>query len=441
MILDKMKSVSIFWFRRDLRLYDNAGLYHALKSENPVLPIFIFDSEILEKLDNKKDKRVEFIHEALSNIKQELEAMGSSLLVLKGKPLEIYQRLISEYNVKAVYTNHDYEPYALKRDKDIQELLAKNNVTFHTFKDQVIFEKAEVTKDDGLPYTVFTPYMRKWKVKLNDFYIKSYPVQDYKENFIKTKPFEFTTLPQIGFASSGYKLSIPALNEKQISNYDQLRNFPAIDGTSRLSVHLRFGTVSIRELVTKAKILNDQWLNELIWREFYMMILFHFPHVVDGAFKKQYDRIQWRNNEQEFDAWCNGQTGYPIVDAGMRELNETGFMHNRVRMIVASFLVKHLLIDWRWGEAYFAEKLMDFDLAANNGGWQWAASSGCDAAPYFRVFNPYEQTKRFDEKLQYIRRWVPEFEELTYPQPIVEHKFARERVLMFYKKALGNSEE
>lgn len=436
----KNKSCVLFWFRRDLRLQDNAGLYHALKSGYPVLPIFIFDSEILEKLDNKKDKRVEFIYSAIVNIKKELESMGSSLLILHGNPIDVYKQIIADYTIQAVYTNHDYEPYAIKRDKDVHDLLATNKITLHTFKDQVIFEKTEVVKDDGLPYTVFTPYMRKWKSKLNDFYVKSYPTQNYFSNFIKTKTYEFPSLKQIGFESSGYEFSIPTLNEKLIANYDQQRNFPAINGTSRLSVHLRFGTVSIRELVIKAKQLNDQWLNELIWREFYMMILYHFPHVVTGAFKKQYNRIQWRNNEQEFEAWCKGETGYPIVDAGMRELNETGFMHNRVRMIVASFLVKHLLIDWRWGEAYFAEKLLDFDLSANNGGWQWAASSGCDAAPYFRVFNPYEQTKRFDEKFQYIRKWVPEFEELTYPQPIVEHKFARERVLQFYKKALSITE-
>ncbi|MBL7883364.1 MAG: deoxyribodipyrimidine photo-lyase [Bacteroidia bacterium] len=437
-----MKKVDcvVFWFRRDLRLNDNAGLYHALKSGLPVLPIFIFDSEILGKLENKKDKRVEFIHSVLLNIKNELEAMGSSLLVCHGKPLEIYKQLLDEYTIKAIYTNHDYEPYAIKRDKEIQELVEKNNCTFHTFKDQVIFEKTEITKEDGLPYTVFTPYMRKWKAKLNEFYLTAYPTQKYFSNFLKTKAFSFPNLSVIGFSSTGLKFSSPQLDEKLISKYDQLRNFPAIEGTSRLSVHLRFGTVSIRALAVKAKKLNDQWLNELIWREFYMMILFHFPYVVEGAFKKQYNRIQWRNNEQEFDAWCKGETGYPIVDAGMRELNTTGFMHNRVRMIVASFLVKHLLIDWRWGEAYFAEKLIDFDLSANNGGWQWAASSGCDAAPYFRVFNPYEQTKRFDEKLQYIRKWVPEFEELTYPPPIVEHKFARERVLQFYKKALTTTE-
>ncbi|MBN8695080.1 MAG: deoxyribodipyrimidine photo-lyase [Bacteroidetes bacterium] len=439
--MSKKEEIVLFWFRRDLRLEDNAGLYHALKSGNPVLPIFIFDSDILNKLDNKKDRRVEFIHLALADIKNKLEKQGSSLLVLSGTPIACYQKVLSDYNVSAVYTNHDYEPYAIKRDQLVADLLAKNNITLHTFKDQVIFEKNEVVKDDGLPYTVFTPYMRKWKSKLNSFYLHSYPTEKYFSRFIKVKSFSFPSLHDIGFELSGEKFSIPTLDEQQIRKYDQQRNFPAINGTSRLSVHLRFGTVSIRQLATKAKEWNDQWLNELIWREFYMMILFHFPHVVNGAFKKQYDRIQWRNNEQEFEAWCRGETGYPIVDAGMRELNQTGFMHNRVRMIVASFLVKHLLIDWRWGEAYFAEKLIDFDLSANNGGWQWAASSGCDAAPYFRVFNPYEQTKRFDEKLQYIRKWVPEFEELTYPQPIVEHKFARDRVLMFYKKALDPSKK
>lgn len=439
--MSNKQGVVLFWFRRDLRLEDNAGLYHALKSGKPVLPIFIFDSEILNKLDNKKDRRVEFIHSALLDIKNKLEKLGASLLVLQGNPTECYSELLSNYNVSAVYTNHDYEPYAIKRDKAISDLLAKKNVAFHSYKDQVIFEKAEIVKDDGLPYTVFTPYMRKWKSKLNSFYLRSYPTEKYFSNFVKINSVTFPSLGDIGFQSTGEKFIVPKLDEQQIRKYDIQRNFPAINGTSRMSVHLRFGTVSIRHLTTHAKEWNDQWLNELIWREFYMMILFHFPHVVNGAFKKQYDRIQWRNNEQEFDAWCKGQTGYPIVDAGMRELNQTGFMHNRVRMIVASFLVKHLLIDWKWGEAYFAEKLIDFDLSANNGGWQWAASSGCDAAPYFRVFNPYEQTKRFDEKLQYIRKWVPEFEELTYPQPIVEHKFARDRVLMFYKRALDPSKE
>ncbi|MDF2438821.1 MAG: photolyase FAD-binding protein [Bacteroidota bacterium] len=432
-----MKEISIFWFRRDLRLEDNAGLYHALKENKNVLPIFIFDAVIMQQLEHKEDKRVEFILLALKKLQEELAAHGSSLLVLKGTPLDVFEKLTTEYSVQNVYTNHDYEPYALERDQAVKDLLSRYNIKFKTFKEQVIFEKHEITKDDGKPYTVFTPYMRKWKQKLNKFYIRPYPTLQYTSSLLKTKPFPALTLHDIGFKPTGIRYKEPVIIEDLIKRYQDTRNFPAIEGTTRLSVHLRFGTISIRKLVAKAVNLNEQWLNELIWREFYMMILFHFPHVAKGSFKKHYDAIPWRNNEEEFEAWCNGRTGYPIVDAGMRELNTTGFMHNRVRMIVASFLVKHLLIDWRWGEAYFAEKLLDYDLAANNGGWQWAAGSGCDAAPYFRVFNPYEQTKKFDSRLKYIRKWVPEFEELTYPQPIVEHKFARERVLSVYKKALS----
>ncbi len=431
-----MEEVSIFWFRRDLRIADNSGLYHALKNNKQVLPVFIFDTEILNQLNNKEDKRVDFIHSALAKINNELIEFGSSLLVLYGTPMEIFSSLIKTYTVKSVYANHDYEPYAISRDKLISNLLAQHSIKFNTYKDQVIFEKGEVTKDDGLPYTVFTPYMKKWTASLTDFYLEKYPTEKYYSYFYKTKPFVLLSLKDIGFKSTGIKIKGIMVDENLIRKYDEIRNFPAMEGTSKLSVHLRFGTLSIRDLVKKAKGLNDQWLNELIWREFYMMILFHFPHVVKGAFKKQYDAIKWINNESQFELWCKGETGYPIVDAGMRELNTTGFMHNRVRMIVASFLVKHLLIDWRWGEVYFAEKLIDFDLSANNGGWQWAASSGCDAAPYFRIFNPYEQTKRFDPELKYIRKWVPEFEELTYPKPIVEHKFARERTLATYKIAL-----
>lgn len=438
---NKNTPISIFWFRRDLRLFDNAGLYHALKNNTHVLPIFIFDTEILGRLENKKDRRVEFIHQQITQLQSELQKQKSTLLVLHGKPEDLFKKLLDDHSIKNVYTNHDYEPSAIERDKRIVGLLSKKNIAFHTFKDQVIFEKHEVCKDDGLPYTVFTPYMRKWKSKLSNFYLSAYPNQKYFSNFLKTTPFAIPSLQQIGFESTGTQFLAPALDEKIISRYNELRDFPALGATSRMSLHLRFGTVSIRELARKAVQLNDQWLNELIWREFYMCILYHFPHVVNGAFKKQYNKIPWRNNEAEFKAWCEGKTGYPIVDAGMRELNTTGFMHNRVRMIVASFLVKHLLIDWRWGEAYFAEKLLDFDLSANNGGWQWAASSGCDAAPYFRVFNPYEQTKRFDPKLEYIRKWIPEFEELDYPAPIVDHKFARERVLNTFKKALGNNLE
>lgn len=431
------KNISVFWFRRDLRLHDNAGLYHALKNSKTVLPLFIFDPGILEKLKNKEDPRVSFIYWALTELQKELQQLGSSMHTLYGNPADIYKKLIGEYTIEAVYTNHDYEPSAIERDKEVQQLLRKSNIPFFTFKDQVIFEKSEVTKDDGLPYTVFTPYMRKWKSRLGEFYLRSYPNEKYASNFIKDTSLPFLSLSDTGFLPAKTTFTRPVLNESIVSKYSEQRDFPAIAGTTRLSVHLRFGTVSIRELTRKAIQLNDTWLNELIWREFYMMILFHFPHAAGGSFKKQYDKIPWRNNEKEFALWCKGETGYPIVDAGMRELNTTGFMHNRVRMIVASFLVKHLLIDWRWGEAYFAEKLVDFDLSANNGGWQWAASSGCDAAPYFRVFNPYEQTKRFDPKLEYIRKWVPEFEELTYPQPVVDHKFARERVLAVFKKALG----
>lgn len=435
------QEVTIFWFRRDLRLSDNAGLFHALKNNKTVLPIFIFDTDILNRLENKTDKRVEFIHLALNELQKQLLELGSSLLVMHGTVQDVFTKLFEKHTVKNIYANNDYEPSAINRDKQIKQLANKQKIPFYYFKDQVIFEKTEVTKDDGLPYTVFTPYMRKWKSKLAEFHTRAFPTQDYFSSFIKTQPFHFPMLNEIGFNSGGVQFSAPSLSEKIVSNYHESRNFPAIEGTSRLSVHLRFGTISIRELVSKAKLLNDQWLNELIWREFYMMILFNFPHVEKSSFKKQYDRIQWKNNEEEFGCWCKGETGYPIVDAGMRELNTTGFMHNRVRMIVASFLVKHLLIDWRWGEAYFAEKLMDYDLSANNGGWQWAASSGCDAAPYFRVFSPEAQTIRFDPKMQYIRKWVPEFEELTYPQPIVDHKFARERVLNTYKKALGNNLE
>jgi deoxyribodipyrimidine photo-lyase len=432
------KKVSIFWFRRDLRIEDNSGLYQALKQDANVIPLFIFDSLILDKLENKKDKRVSFINKALLNLKSQLEELGSSLLIIHGKPLDVFINLLNDYEIGSVYTNRDYEPYAMERDNSIKSFLESKQVSFSTFKDQVIFESFEITKDDFSPYTIFTPYSKKWKSKLTEFYLKPYPVEKYHYNFYKTAPFSYPALNEIGFESVDDNIGPPVIDSAVISNYSEQRDYPALRGTSRLSVHLRFGTVSIRKLAAIALKLNETWLNELIWRDFYMCIMFHFPYAMNGAFKTQYNKIEWRNNPAEFEAWCLGQTGYPIVDAGMRELNETGFMHNRVRMIVASFLTKHLLIDWRLGEAYFAEKLLDFDLAANNGGWQWAAGTGCDAAPYFRVFNPYEQTKKFDKDLKYIRKWVPEFEEFTYPRPIVEHKFARERVLNVYKSALQN---
>ncbi|MBK7680687.1 MAG: deoxyribodipyrimidine photo-lyase [Chitinophagaceae bacterium] len=429
-------TINIFWFRRDLRLTDNAGLYHALKDGKPVLPLFVFDSNILDELEDKTDSRVEFIHLALQAIQQQLVNVGSSLDVRYGNPLEVYQALLKEYNVEKVFTNHDYEPYAKQRDTAIEELLKEHGAMFYTFKDQVILEKEEVLKDDGKPYTIFTPYSRKWKGVLTEFHLKPYSNKKYFKNFYKQPERKLISLEEMGFNAAGLSFPGKEWQGQIIRNYKEQRDFPAVQGTSRLSVHLRFGTISIRELAGEAGALNETFLNELIWRDFYHMILWHFPKVVDHAFKPAYDKIKWRNNEKEFEAWCNGQTGYPIVDAGMRELNTTGFMHNRVRMIVASFLTKHLLIDWRWGEAYFAKKLLDYDLAANNGGWQWAAGSGCDAAPYFRVFNPYLQTQKFDPELKYIRKWVPELEEFSYPKPIVVHEVARKRCLEVYAAAL-----
>jgi len=435
-----MQKVNLFWFRRDLRIYDNAGLYHALKGEFPVIPIFIFDKIILDKLENKNDKRVEFIRDTLIEIQDELLKKNTSLEVYYGTPENVFKKLLKEYDVQIVYTNRDYEPYAITRDELIKELLAKKNIGFKDYKDQVIFEKNEVLKDDGKPYTIYTPYSRRWKDTLTDFYTTSYPVEKYFKNFYKQFPRIIPSLHSMGFKETNKKFPSKNPEDELIKHYNQTRDFPAINGTSRLGIHLRFGTISIRELVTKAKELNDTFLNELIWREFYMCILWHFPHVGHHkAFKPEYDNIKWRNNESEFEKWCNGQTGVPIVDAGMRQLNESGYMHNRVRMIVGSFLCKDLLIDWRWGEAYFAEKLLDFDLAANNGGWQWVAGSGCDAAPYFRIFNPELQTKKFDKDLKYISKWVPEFQEFNYSKPIVDHKEARDRCLKAYKEALSQN--
>ena len=434
--MKSQQEVSIFWFRRDLRLNDNAGLHHALRSGKPVIPIFIFDESILSKLEDKHDKRVDFIHRSLSELKAELQSFGSDLLVFHGKPIEVYNQLIKDYSVKSVFTNHDYEPYAQKRDAEISELLSEQGIAFQTFKDQCIFEKGEVLKDDGKPYTVYTPYSKKWKAKLNSFYLKSYPTEKYFSNFFTFESENSQTLEEIGFQKTNISIPSTGVELSILKNYHETRDIPSVEGTSKLSVHLRFGTISIRQLAQTAIKTNETFLNELIWRDFYMTILWHFPHVVDGAFRPAYDRIEWEKNEQHFDAWCRGQTGYAIVDAGMRQLNETGWMHNRVRMIVASFFTKHLLLDWRLGEAYFTQKLIDFELSSNNGGWQWAAGSGCDAAPYFRVFNPYLQTERFDSELKYIQKWVPEFQELTYPQPIVGHKWARLRAIDRYKKAL-----
>ncbi|MDN3655045.1 deoxyribodipyrimidine photo-lyase [Ferruginibacter paludis] len=432
-----MEAINIFWFRRDLRLEDNAGLCHALKAGKPVLPIFIFDKNILDQLEEKTDRRVEFIHAALEEMQAELVEMGSSLNVFYGTPANIFKQLLTKYTIDTVFANHDYEPYALERETSIAKLLKENNVSFKTYKDQVIFEKAEVLKDDGTPYTVFTPYSRKWKAVLTDFHLKPYPTKKYFSNFYPHSIVQIPTLASMGFRQLKKPFPSKALKEELVKKYADQRNFPAVPGTSKLGVHLRFGTISIRELAARARPLSETYLNELIWRDFYHMILWHFPKVGKGkAFKAAYDGIHWRKDTGEFEQWCNGQTGYPIVDAGMRELNATGFMHNRVRMITASFLSKHLLLDWRLGEAYFAIKLLDFDLAANNGGWQWAAGSGCDAAPYFRVFNPRLQTEKFDKDLKYIRQWVPELDSFDYPKPIVDHEFARKRCLEMYAQAL-----
>jgi deoxyribodipyrimidine photo-lyase len=432
------KPLSIFWFRRDLRLHDNAGLYYALKSSNLVLPLFIFDTEILNKLEDKDDARITFIHSALLDLNNSLSEFASSLLVKYGKPEDIWQQLIIDYTIKEVYTNQDYEPYAKERDKKITELLTKNDIPFLTVKDHVIFDRNEITKDDGSPYTVFTPYKRKWLEKLKaDFHLKAYPVKKYANNLYPDNSFKIPELTDIGFERSTLTFPDKSYNNV-IEDYNQTRDFPAIPGTSKISVHLRFGTISIRQAALDAYHVQEKtWLSELIWRDFYAMILWHFPYTANSSFRKEFDNIKWRNDSREFEAWCEGNTGYPIVDAGMRELNTTGWMHNRVRMIVASFLCKHLLIDWRWGEAYFARKLIDYDMASNIGGWQWAAGTGNDAAPYFRVFSPELQTKKFDPNLAYVKKWVPEFSDpFKYAKPIVDHKLARERALKAYKKSL-----
>ena len=431
------EEIAIFWFRRDLRLNDNAGLYQALKSGFKVLPVFIFDENILNRLEDEDDARVTFIHQQIIRLNHELEKLGSSILVKYGSPDLIWEELLTEYNIKSVFTNHDYEPYAKERDEKLNSFLNAQQVEFLTTKDQCIFEKNEITKDDGKPYVVFTPYKRKWLEKLKPENLIAYPTENHFQNFIKSEKLSIPQLSEMGFIEN--KIIFPNQNYVDIlKNYSTDRDYPAKEATSKISVHLRFGTISIRALVSQSINKSEVWLSELIWRDFYFSILWHFPHSAISSFRPEYDKINWRNNEEEFEAWCQGKTGYPIVDAGMRQLNETGFMHNRIRMVVASFLTKHLLIDWRWGERYFARKLLDFELSSNVGGWQWAAGCGVDAAPYFRIFNPYEQVKKFDKDLKYIKKWVPEFSDpFKYPKPIVDHKLARERCLKTYKDALN----
>lgn len=432
-----MEKFTIFWFRRDLRINDNKGFFEALNGKNMVIPIFIYDTEIIDKL-HKDDHRLTFIQNALGGINNAMKRNRCALGTYRGTPEAVFEKIIREFPIEKVIANRDYEPYAMERDERVKKLLKAKNIKFETFKDQVIFERNEVVKDDGNPYMVYTPYSRKWMAKFDREGIENYPSENHLGNLFNEQPLPHVSHKEMGFETSEMVPKDFKFDDELIDQYEATRNFPADDATSRLGVHLRFGTQSVRKLISKsAGRENTTFLKELIWREFFMQILWHFPHTVNQCFKKQYDRIEYRNNEEEFEKWCQGKTGYPLVDAGMRELNRTGFMHNRVRMLTASFLCKHLLIDWRWGEAYFAEKLFDYEMSSNIGNWQWSAGCGVDAAPYFRIFNPHEQIKKFDKSLEYIKKWVEDLDQPSYPEPIVAHKFARERCLMEYKLALN----
>jgi len=422
--------ISIFWYRRDLRLEDNTGLFKALNENENILPIFIFDDSILDELP-EDDARVNFIYKSLSKINKQLNNHSASLQIFKGQIDEVWEKLVTTFDIQKVYSNKDYEPYAMKRDQKIKEFLNSKGIEMKTFKDQVIFEEDEIVKADGKPYTVFTPYKRKWLEKFTKVNLNLIVNFD---NFYK-KIIDFPSLNQLGLKNSPLKVKNYSL--KNVSTYSETRNFPNLDSTSYLSPHLRFGTISVRQIITELENKSETFLSELIWREFFMQIIFHFPHVVTKNFRPKYDGIKWVNNKEDYDNWCQGKTGYPLVDAGMRQLNETGYMHNRVRMVTAGFLCKHLLIDWRYGEAYFAKKLLDYELSSNNGNWQWAAGTGCDAAPYFRIFNPIEQLKKFDKTLTYTKKWVKDFDTLEYPKPIVDHKYARNRALEAYKKGIN----
>jgi deoxyribodipyrimidine photo-lyase len=423
--------ISIFWARRDLRIEDNTALFKALSSGKKVLPIFIFDENIVNELPSN-DSRISFIYSTLKELNNQLKKYDSSFFILKGNPIEVWKELIKKFDIAEVYINKDYEPYGIQRDASILSLLEANKITLHSYKDQVIFEEKEIVKNDGKPYTIFTPYKNKW---LYHFQQKNIDIQDeVSYSSFHTFNYQFPSITELGFQYS--EIKIQPFNLSKADNYSENRNIPSLDATSYLSPHLRFGTVSIRQIIRKLKPENEVFLSELIWREFFMQILFNFPKVIQENFKPKYNHIDWRNNKTEFEKWCKGKTGYPLVDAGMRQLNKTGYMHNRVRMVTAGFLCKHLLINWQWGEAYFAEKLLDYELSSNNGNWQWAAGTGCDAAPYFRIFNPIEQLKKFDNKHIYVKEWIPELETASYPQPIVDHKFARIRALERYKNGI-----
>ena len=429
--------VNIFWMRRDLRLEDNTALFHALKTRENVLPLFIYNPDILERMEVRPDFRVNFIYKTIAGIKETLEKIGSSIYIAHGRPQDIFKKMAEEFHICSVYANRDYEPYSVYRDSQVEKFLTINKIEYHSYKDHLLFEKDELVKEDGKPYTVFTPYKNKFLQKFNKEMVKPLNTTQYFHNFIRIEPLPMISIEKLGFEPLNITFPSKALPQSLLEGYAANRDFPALNGTSKLSVHLRFGTISIRKVTALAILHSETFLSELIWRNFYSQILWYFPHVVTRSFKPAYDNIKWENNLDHFNAWCKGKTGYPMVDAGMRELNETGFMHNRLRMVTASFLCKHLLIDWRWGETYFASKLDDYDLASNNGGWQWAAGSGCDAAPYFRIFNPELQAKKFDPDYEYIRKWVPEFDTMDYCPPVVEHRFARERALKRYAEGLG----
>jgi len=425
----------IFWFRRDLRLEDNTGLWHALSSGYRVVPVFIFDTEIVDKLE-PDDARVSFIFKSINNINRKLKTVGSEIYLLHGTPEDSFKQLLSEFNVKGVYVNSDYEPYAIRRDKEIQKLLESKGIPLHSFKDQVIFEKSGIVKDDGKPYTVYTPYSNKWLKNFDPKLIAEVPSGTLIGNLMKLPHRNSVSLESIGFRKSGIPVRNPDLSGSSISKYNLTRDIPSLEGTSLVGPHLRFGTISIREVMRRTFGINQVYTRELIWREFFMQILYHFPYVEGRSFRPEYDRIIWMNNEEQFDKWCSGKTGFPLVDAGMRELFQTGYMHNRVRMVAANFLTRHLLTDWRWGEAWFASRLLDYELSSNNGNWQWSAGTGCDAAPYFRIFNPDLQANKFDPELKYIKKWIPEFGTNDYPSPIVDHSFARNRAIDYYKAGI-----
>ena len=425
-------SIAIHWFRRDLRLHDNPSLNAALRSGLPVKCLFIFDTDIIEKLP-RDDARVTFIYDRLKLIDSELRELGGSLVVKHGLPSAVWNQLCQEHSITEVHTNEDYEPYAVTRDEQVQRIVKEHGASFHRHVDHVIYRPGTVVKDDGNPYTVFTPFKNKWLAHAE---IEGVPAaQPMDEGTFVKSDFPLPSLTDIGFERS--HIEVPTFAPQYIDNYDADRDDPAGQKTTYAGAHLRFGSLSVREVVAMGRKSNQTYLSELIWREFFIQIMYHFPHVFHGNFRSKYDGVPWRNDEGEFKKWCEGKTGFPMVDAGMRQLNETGYMHNRVRMVTSAFLCKHLLIHWSWGEAYFAEKLLDFELASNNGNWQWAAGTGCDAAPYFRVFNPTSQLKKFDAKYEYVRKWIPELDSFDYPKPMVDHKIARQRAIDTYKAALS----